>query len=262
MYMGSAAVVSKKDGGVGWVVFNRPETKNAFNLAMWESVPRVIAELADESVVRVIFLRGVGGHFGAGADIKELLRYAQDSALAKSYAEKVRHCFSVMAETEKPLVALVEGYALGGGAMVATACDLRVVAKGASVGIPLPKLGLVVEPIGIKRLMDTVGLAWASKFLLTGDIIPEKELIGSGWASLMAEPSQIETVARSLADRIMRNSPVAIQMTKRVIQQWLTPSIHRDPAVLENAFSTCMAGEDFKEGATAFIEKRSPDFST
>ena len=252
-------LVAVKKGALGWVIFNRPQVKNAFDLEMWERLPRTIANLAEDPEIRVILLKGEGGHFGAGADIKELLEYAKKPFLAQVYANTVDRCFTAMGKIEKPLIAVVEGHALGGGAMVATACDLRVVSKKATVGIPLPQLGLAVVPLGIKKLIETVGLAWASKFLLTADIIPIEDLKASGWASVMADEEKVEEEAIALGERIMRNYPTAIQMTKRIIREWLTPSYLRDPKVLRESFSRCMLGDEFKEGARAFIEKRKPN---
>ncbi len=249
-----------KEGPLGWVVFNRPQVKNAFDLEMWREVPAAVIEAARDPDIRVILLRGEGGHFGAGADIRELLDYAGDPLLAQTYAGTVNRCFSDIGKVEKPIIALVEGYALGGGAMVATACDLRVVSKKAVVGIPLPRLGLAVEPLGIKRLIETVGLAWASKFLLTADPIPMKELKASGWASVTTNEGDMGKETIALARRIMQNSPMAIKMTKRIIGQWLIPSHLRDTKILREAFSRCMLGDEFKEGARAFLEKRKPNF--
>ncbi len=255
------SVIVTREGPIGWVIFNRPHVKNAFNLEMWRQVPKAVDQLATDPNTRVIFLRGKGGHFGAGADIKELLEYAQDPIMAETYADTVNQCFSRMTRVETPTIALVEGYALGGGAMVATAADMRVVSDKAVVGIPLPRLGLAVEPLGIKHLMESVGLAWASKFLLTAAPIPMKELEASGWASAVAEEEKIEEIALSLAYEIMQNSPVAIRMTKRIMGQWLTPPHLRNEEILREAFAQCMKGEEFKEGAKAFLEKRRPSFS-
>ncbi len=253
-------VITKVEPPLGWVIFNRPQVKNAFNLRMWEEVPAAIARIAQDPQVGTIILRGEGGNFGAGADIKELLEYSQDPLLAQAYAQKVNLCFSTMGQVEKPMMALVEGYTLGGGAMVATACDLRVVSERATVGIPLPRLGLAVEPLGIKRLMETVGLSWASKFLLTADPIPQEELKLSGWASSVVPHEELEEEARNLAERILKNSPTAIQMTKRIIHEWLKSPLERKEKTLDAAFARCMLGEEFQEGARAFIEKRKPRF--
>jgi len=256
-----AMVITKVDPPLGWVIFNRPHVKNAFNLQMWEEVPKAIVRTALDPQVRIILLKGEGGNFGAGADIKELLEYSQEPLLARAYADKVNFCFFTMGQVEIPLIALVEGYTLGGGAMVATACDLRVVSDEATVGIPLPRLGLAVEPLGIKRLVETVGLSWASKFLLTADPIPLEDLKLSGWATSVVAHDKVENEAKNLADRIMKNSPTAIQMTKRIIREWLKSSLERKEKILEEAFARCMLGDEFKEGAKAFMEKRKPKFS-
>ena len=240
------------------VTFNRPEVKNAFNLALWKALPKTLLELCKDPGVRVIVLKGEGGHFGAGADIRELMEYRTSLKKAHVYSEAVHHCFLTMSQLPVPLIAAVEGYALGGGFMVAISCDIRVATTKAVFGIPLPRLGLAVEWLGIAKLVETVGSGYAREFLLTADPIPLERLEKAGMLNAVVEPQQLDETVTSFAKRIMKNSPNAIKMTRAVLNELSSPS--PNIAFLNSVFGTCLFHDDFAEGANAFFEKRSPNW--
>lgn len=135
---------------IGWIVFDRPDVLNAFDIEMWRSLPEIALDLDQNEDVKIIIMRGEGNVFGAGADIKELLEYTE-KGIAQEYADAVNYCFDGLSKVKKIMIAAIERYALGGGCMVALSCDLRVAGENAKIGIPLVKLGLAVEPLGIKK---------------------------------------------------------------------------------------------------------------
>ncbi len=237
---------------IGWIIFNRPKVKNAFNIDMWLAVPDKALELENRDDVKVIIMRGEGNCFGAGADIKELLNYAE-SGKAQEYAEAVKYCFSNLSKINKIMIAAIEGYALGGGCMVALSCDLRVCEKGAKVGIPLVKLGLAVEPLGIKRLIEVVGGGFAMEFLLTGDPIPEDKLIMSGMINFLVEKGEAVNFSKNLAERLLENGFYALKVTKMLYKQYLTGNV--DERFARRSFASCMETKFFRERAEKFIKK-------
>ncbi len=249
-------IISKVENQVAIVTFHRPEVKNAFNLALWKALPITLLSLSENPEVRAIVLRGEGGHFGAGADIKEMMEYRSSPKKAHSYSEAVHQCFLTMSQLSVPLIAAIEGYALGGGFMVAISCDIRVAADDAVLGIPLPRLGLAVEWLGIARLVETVGSGYAREFLLTADPIPLERLEKAGMLNAVVEKDEVMKTALSFAERIARNSPNAISMTRAVLNELSSPS--PNIAFLNSVFGTCLFHPDFEEGARAFFEKRSP----
>ncbi|NPA15528.1 MAG: enoyl-CoA hydratase/isomerase family protein [Deferribacteres bacterium] len=237
---------------IGWLIFNRPEVRNAFNVEMWKTVPEKALELDKNDDVKIIIMRGEGNCFGAGADIKELLEYAEKGK-AQEYAEAVKYCFSNLARINKIMIAAIERYALGGGCMVAASCDLRVAEKGAKIGIPLVKLGLAVEPLGIKRLIELVGGSFAMDFLLTGDPIPEEKLLVSGFVNFMVEKGEAVSFSKELARRLLDHGPYALKVTKMIYKQYL--SGEADERFIRRAFASCMETSSFKERARRFINK-------
>ncbi len=245
-------IVAHKEPPIGWVIFNRPEVLNAFDFDMWRELPEVVSRLDRDPDVEIIIMRGEGGVFGAGADIKEMLDYVK-SGISQTYAEAVNRCFRGLSRTEKITIAAVERYALGGGCMIALACDLRVVGKGAKVGIPLVKLGLAVEPLGIKRLLEVCGTSFALEFLLTGEPIPMEKLIYSGIANFVVEDHQVVQFSKELALKLLDNGHFALKTTKRIVKEFTKGE--PDWKLLNRAFASCMDTQDFVERAERFIKK-------
>ncbi len=237
---------------IGWLIFNRPEVKNAFNIEMWKTVPEKALELDKNEDVKIIIMRGEGNCFGAGADIKELLEYTEKGK-AQEYAEAVKYCFSNLARVNKIMIAAIEKYALGGGCMVAASCDLRVAEKGAKIGIPLVKLGLAVEPLGIKRLIEIVGGSFAMEFLLTGDPIPEEKLLNSGLVNFLVEKGEVLDFSKKLAERLLDHGLYALKVTKMIYRQYLSGKA--DERFTRRAFASCMETTSFKERARKFLNK-------
>ncbi len=247
-----AKILKEIDLPIGWIIFNRAEALNAFDYEMWMGLPEVALELDRHPEVDVIIMRGNGGVFGAGADIKELLTYAEKGR-SQEYADAVHYCFENLAKVEKIMIAAIEKYALGGGCMIALSCDLRVAGKGAKIGIPLVKLGLAVEPLGIKRLLDVAGLGYAAEFLLTGDVIPEDKLKASGIVNFFVEDEKVLDFSKELALKLLENGKYALRMSKAILKQFAQGT--SDEAFLKRAFASCMDTEDFKERARKFAKK-------
>ncbi len=240
------------------VTFNRPEVKNAFNLALWKTLPHTLTRLCNESDVRAIILRGEGGNFGAGADIREMMEYRKSPQKAQIYSDTVHRCFLTMSQLPLPLVAAVEGYALGGGFMVALSCDIRVAADNAVLGIPLPRLGLAVEWLGIARLVETVGSGYAREFLLTADPVPLQRLEKAGFLNEVVEQGKVMETALGYTERMKKNSPNALRITRAILNELSSPA--PNTAFLNSTFGSCLLHEEFTEGAAAFFEKRSPNW--
>lgn len=247
-----AKVLTKVEPPIGWLIFNRPEVLNAFDVEMWRKVPEAALELDENNDVEIIIMRGEGNVFGAGADIKELLEYTK-KGIAQEYADAVNYCFSGLAKVRKVIIAAVERYALGGGCMVALSCDLRVAGQGAKIGIPLVKLGLAVEPLGIKRLMEIAGSGFAAEFLLTGDVIPMDKLINSGVVNFVVPDEKVVEFSKELALRLLKNGKYALRTTKRIMKEFVSGKPDYD--FLHTAFASCMNTEEFVQRAEGFINK-------
>lgn len=219
---------------------------------MWIEIGNRISEL-ESSDVDVIVLRGSNGVFSSGADIKEMLEFAE-SGRAQEYQNAVNYCFKMLDKTNKITISLIEGYALGGGIMVALMTDIRIAEENAKIGIPLVKLGLAVEPYGIKRLIETAGIGFAKEFLMTGDIIPKEKLLASCLVNYIVKSEEIETFTINMITKLLKENGIeAIKKTKTIIKEFL----NNNPceAFLEKVFATLMESEEFKERAKKFILK-------
>jgi enoyl-CoA hydratase len=244
-------LVEARDG-VLEITLNRPEARNAVNRAVAEGVAAALDRLDGEDALRVAILTGAGSSFCAGMDLKAFV------AGERPYAEG--RGFAGIAERppEKPIIAAIEGYAVAGGFEVALACDLIVAARDAKVGIPEVKRSLVAAAGALIRLPKRIPYHLAMELALTGDPIGAERAYAVGIVNRLAEPGGALDAARELAAAIVRNGPLAIAASKRILAaavDWSEAEAwERQRAISDPVF----ASEDAREGATAFAEKRDP----
>ena len=244
---------------IATVVFNRPAARNALNREIVDRLPRELTRLEQEGAVRAVVLRGAGGKaFAAGGDLAEMSR--MDSARA---LENFRHVEAMLTAIETcglPVIAMVEGYALGGGCEVAVACDLRVATTRARFGIPIARLGHTLDFINARRILALIGPALLKELLFTDKILDAGEALRLGLINAVLPPEQIELHTYDLARTLTEKAPLSLKATKRLIRECLhNPSLQGidDPFLLA---AQCFDTEDFKEGVRAFLEKRPPQF--
>ena len=248
----SEAVRVEPDGEVLLVTIDRPEARNAVNLAVAEGIAAALDRLDGEDGLRAGVLTGDGGTFCAGMDLKAFV------AGERSYVEGRGFAGIVQGPPRKPLIAAVEGWALAGGFEVALACDLIVAARDARFGLPEVKRSLVAAAGGLIRLPRRIPYHLAMELILTGDPIGAERAAGIGIVNRLAEPGEALAAAHELALAIARNGPLALAASKRIVasaQDWTeSEAWERQREIAEPVF----ASEDAREGATAFAEKREP----
>ncbi len=246
------------DDGVVTVELHRPERKNAITYAMWSALGRLMPVLASDPAVDVVVLRGTpGGPFSAGADISEFqtLRGTPESAAA--YGEAVEAGERALITFPKPTIALVEGWAVGGGTQVAVACDLRVAGPDSRFGVTPAKLGIVYALPSTARLVDVVGQAWASFFLLTGELIDAPTALRIGLVhEVVDDPSER---AYALARLLSARARVSQVGAKALISRAVSGRRDVDDAV-RGLYQASLTGPEYAEGVAAFLAKRAPDF--
>ena len=248
----------ERGGAVAALVIDRASRRNAMNQAMWEAVPGLVAAAVSDPAVRVITLcSAVPGIFSAGADIEEFAAAAADRDWRRRNQAAIRAAQHALARADKPVIAIIEGDCVGGGCGLAIACDLRVAAPGARLGITPALLGLVYSLEDTKLLVDLVGPAQAKRILFTGELLDAAEAQRIGLVDLVAEDAV--GAAEALAASIAAASPHSVRHAKRIVGRILGGQSEDDADTLA-LFADAFDGADHAEGVAAFLAKRRPRF--
>lgn len=249
----------RTENHVGEIIFDHPERRNAITKEMWEEIPRSAALLNADPEVRVVVMRGVGETaFVAGADISEF-ESSRTGASAHEYDERNTRAFSALADLEKPLIALIHGFCVGGGCAIALTADLRFAADDAIFAIPAARLGLGYGEDGLETLVNVVGLSAAKEIFFTARRFSAEEALKMGLVNAVLPKSDLDAHVAAVADQIGQNAPLTLRSAKLTLGQ-IARSGPRDADALEAAIARCYASDDYAEGVRAFLEKRSPVF--
>jgi enoyl-CoA hydratase len=254
-------LVATKEGGIGWIVFNNPARHNAVSLEMWQALRIVLEAYARDPEVRVIILRGEGEKaFVAGADISQFKEKRSSPEAVQHYNTTADDAAEALRNSVKPTVAMIRGYCIGGGTCIAVNCDIRIVAEDAKFGVPAAKLGLGYRFAGIKRLADIVGPSFAAEIFYTGRQFNAQEAVQMGLVNRVVPVAELESYTREFASTLVNNAPLTIASVKRALLEYGKDPAQRDLALCQKMVDDCYASEDYKEGQTAFMEKRKPAF--
>ena len=261
MELGVEKLVGRKDGAIGWMIFNNPERRNAVSLDMWRAIPEVLAAFEADPEVRVIVFTGAGERaFVAGADISQFEAERNDAAAEARYSSASAAANAAMAGLSKPSIAMIRGYCIGGGLAVALTCDLRVCSEESRFAIPAARLGLGYGFGGVKALIDVVGPSIAKEILFTARQFSAEEALRVGLVNRVAPATDLERLVRDYAAMIGANAPLTLRAAKLAAREALRDPEKRRLAEVEAAVAACFDSADFKEGRTAFMEKRAPAF--
>jgi enoyl-CoA hydratase len=254
-------ILAEVDGGIGWLTFNQPERRNAVSLEMWQGIGDALEAFQNDAMVRVVVMRGAGGKaFVSGADISEFDQHRANAHQRKQYAEISGRGHYWLSHFEKPLLALIQGYCIGGGLAISLSADVRFATPDSVFGIPAAKLGLGYEYAGTAALARLVGPSNARDILFSARFLEADEALRIGLINFVVSDEDIETRVRAYADTISRNAPLTIRAAKAAInafERYSDVAAARDVAPLVDA---CFESEDYKEGRRAFADKRKPDF--
>lgn len=252
-------ILSEKNGQIQQITINRPSQLNALNKETIEELSKAFKDAEQDSSVGVIILTGSGEKsFVAGADIKEFAHFsiAQGGELAQKGQETL---FDLIENLEKPVIAAVNGFALGGGLELAMASHIRVASSNARLGLPEVSLGVIPGYGGTQRLAQLVGKGKANELVFTAGMIKADEALTWGLVNHVVEPEELLAKATEIAEKILANSGSAITSAIRAINAGFKDGVNGYEAeILE--FGKCFGTADFKEGTTAFVEKRKPNF--
>lgn len=248
----------QNDNGILTVTLNNPKTLNALDDKMFDEVGKAFDVIAEDDSVKVVILTGAGKAFVAGADIKAMSVMTPEDA--KKFGEKGAGTLRTIEKFKKPVIAAVNGFALGGGCELAMACDIRIASTKAKFGQPEVTLGITPGFSGTQRLPRIVGIGKAKELLLTGSIISAEEANKIGLVDILVEPDDLMEKANEIAKKIASNSSVAVAYTKEAVNKGLQVDIDTAIDIEVSLFALSFAEQDQKEGMKAFLEKRTPNF--
>lgn len=245
--------------GILIITINRPESMNALNVQTVEELKVAIQEALDDKAIKGVIITGSGEKaFVAGADIKEIAELNELNA--RKFAENGQETFALIEECEKPVIAAVNGYALGGGCELAMACHLRIATDAAKFGQPEVNLGIIPGYGGTQRLTQLVGKGKALELMLTGDMISAQEAKTYGLVNhVVASKEELRELSMKIMNKITSKAPLAVGMVINSVNAYFGDENGYQTEA--NSFANCTKTNDFKEGTKAFIEKRKPEFT-
>ena len=252
-------MLAEKDGAIGWMTFNNPARHNATSLEMWQAIGDILAAFAADSEIRAVVMRGAGTKaFVSGADISQFEDQRANAESAARYAEASDGARAAMAGFEKPLIAMIHGYAIGGGLAIAMNADMRIADEAASFGIPAARLGIPYGTDSLRKLVALVGPAHAKEMLITAQRLDAEKALRIGLINRIVPSGELEAEVRALCATIVDNAPLSVLANKATIDEMLKDPADRDLARLATLDRRCFDSEDYAEGRRAFMEKRKP----
>jgi enoyl-CoA hydratase len=251
-------VLIEKRGRIAIVTVNRPDKLNALNTTTRNDILGVLDQLASDDEVRVVVITGAGEKaFIAGADIGE---FAGKTAVQQRTVMKGRRAFDAVEDFPKPVIAMINGFALGGGCELAMACDIRIASTKAKLGQPEIKLGIIPGGGGTQRMARLIGEGKTMELCLTGEMISAEEAARIGLVNYAVPPEELETKTMEIANRIAEMSPVALAMAKQSVKNAARLTLQAGLEAEVDLFALCFSSDDKEEGVRAFLEKRKPEF--
>ena len=254
-------MVARKDKHIGWIVFNNPARHNAVSLEMWEGLASIANDFAADPEIRVVIVHGAGEKaFVSGADISEFADQRDSAQATHHYDAIAAKGMQALKCLNKPTIAMIQGYCIGGGVAVALNCDIRISADHSKFAVPAAKLGLGYEFDGVRKLIDVVGPSFAKEIFFTARLFTAQEALTMGLINRMMPAEELLSYVQNYAEMISVNAPMTVASIKTIVGEIVKDESMRNVALCEEVVDACFNSEDFKEGRTAFMAKRKPVF--
>jgi len=260
--LGTPKILARIQDGIGWITFNQPEKRNAISLSMWEAVAAAAERFGTDPEVRVVVMHGAGGKaFASGADISEFDKLRDSAEAEAKYSAVSSMARKRLEALGMPLIAMIQGFCIGGGMATALVADIRITAEDGRFGIPAAKLGVAYAHHSLRRLVALAGPAMAKEIMFTGRQLDAAEALRVGLVNRVVPAAELEAVTTDLARIIARNAPLSIRASKEGIDQIAGDPALADMARFDALYRACFDSADYAEGRAAFMAKRAPVFT-
>ena len=258
---GTEQMLAHVEDGIGWMTYNNPARLNALSMDMNRAVPTILGAFQADDDVRVVVVTGAGGKaFVSGADISEFGEQRTSVDARAEYDRVAAEAGRSWGTVDKPIIAMIRGYCIGGGLLTALQADIRIAAEGSQFGVPAAKLGLGYGYAGVEKLQALVGPAWAAEILFSARRFSDAEALRIGLVNRVVPGDELEAAVRELAGQMAANAPLTIRACKAAIRELLRDPAKRDIDRVNKLVEACFRSEDYREGQQAFMEKRPPQF--
>jgi enoyl-CoA hydratase/carnithine racemase len=262
MEFAEGKILASSEAGVGRVVFNQPEKRNAMSVDMWTGMAEALERFAEDAAVRCVVLQGAGDKaFVSGADISQFEKNRANADAQREYEKLTSAGRAKLAAYRKPVIAQIRGFCMGGGLGIAMSADIRIASEDSQFGIPAAKLGIAYGFDMVRALVDLVGPAHAHMILMTGERFEAREAERMGLVNKVVPVEALEEAVAKLAATMAANAPLSLATNKQTVKAVLADRAERDMAALQSAMAACFDSQDYREGRRAFMEKRKPAFT-
>ncbi len=255
-------ILTRVEDGVGHIIFNNPEKRNAVSLEMWQAVDKALDRFAADPAVSVVVLSGAGGKaFVSGADVSKFENERATQEAVARYSEVTAAVYARMQHFAKPTIAQIRGYCVGGGVALALCCDMRICGEGSKFSVPAAKLGLGYSVANVKRAVDILGPSNTKEVFFTARMFTAEEAQGMGLVNRVVPEAKLDEYVTDYASRIAGNAPLTIAAIKATVAELAKDPAERDLDRCQAMIKACFASNDYIEGRRAFMEKRKPEFT-
>jgi enoyl-CoA hydratase/carnithine racemase len=261
MKLNTTKMLAEVEDGIGWITFNNPQRRNAISLEMWEGLGTILESYQGNNDVRVVVMKGAGDKaFVSGADISEFDSKRGNAEQKKQYGVISANANRWLGRLDKPLIAMIQGFCIGGGLATALSADVRFATADSTFGIPAAKLGLGYDYAGLKTLCGLVGPSTAKDIMFSARFLDAEEALRIGLINFLVTRQELEQRVRDYAAQVAGNAPLTVRAAKAAVNEAMKDSDRRDLEAVEAMVNACFDSEDYREGRNAFMEKRPPAF--
>ena len=259
--LGTDKILFEKTGATALMTINNPERRNAISLEMWEAMRAAIGIAEADPEIRSLVMKGAGDKaFASGADISQFDKNRSNADAAAEYARIAREARMVMMRFEKPLIAMIRGFCMGGGLGIAMTADVRIASDDSWFGIPAGKLGIAYDEMNLTNLVNLIGPARAKEILFSAKRYTGAEAYDMGLINTVVSVADLQGAVDDLTGRIAENAPLSLKASKLTIDELIKDAANRDAALMDSLYRACFDSADYQEGRKAFAEKRAPVF--